>query len=180
MKIFHSRKQMFAFFMPGFLCGILYMNLTAQNTVANPGIFSESFLRQYEAAEIASGVYLLYLIRIRIMPFFMLIGLSFTRMRKVSAGAFLAWTGFSCGVILSMAVMEMGIRGILFCVAGVLPQFLVYVPAYVVVLWYCWIYPQNRWNREKTIFVVGAMLAGILLEVYVNPMLVKGVLNLLQ
>lgn len=180
MKIFHSRKQMFAFFMPGFLLGIFYMNLTAQNTFADPGIFSESFLRQYEAAEIAAGIYLLYLIRIRIVPFLMLIGLSFTRARKLSAGAFLAWTGFSCGLILSMAVLEMGIKGILFCIAGALPQFLLYVPAYIVVLWYCWIYPQNRWNREKTIFVAGTMLVGILLETYINPALVKGVLSILQ
>ena len=54
---------MFAFFMPGFLFGILYVNLTAQNTFTSPGIFSESFLRQYEAAEVAAGIYLLYLIR---------------------------------------------------------------------------------------------------------------------
>ena len=180
MKIFRSRKQMFAFFMSGFFVGILYMNLTAQNTFANPGIFSESFLRQYEAAEVASGIFLLYLIRIRIMHFLMLIVLSFTRMRKASAGVFLVWTGFSCGLILSMAVLKMGIKGIMFCIAGGLPQFLLYVPAYVVILWYCWIYPQNRWNREKTIFVVGTMLAGILLETYVNPILVKGVLNLLR
>ncbi len=178
MKALHSRKQMLAFFMPGFLLGILYMNLTAQNTFTNPGIFSESFLRQYEAAEVAAGIYLMYLIRVRVFPFLMLVGLSFTRVRKFSAGAFLVWTGFSCGLLLSMAVMEMGIKGILFCVIGVLPQFLLYIPSYMVVLWYCWIYPQNRWNREKTVFVVAAMLAGILLEAYVNPVLVKGALRL--
>lgn len=180
MKIFHSRKQMLAFFMPGFLCGILYMNLTAQNSVTDPGIFGESFLRQYEAAEVAAGIYLFYLVRMRITPFLMLIGLSFTRMRKITAGAFLIWTGFSCGLILSMSVMEMGIKGIALCIAGVLPQFLLYIPSYLVILWYCWVYPQNRWNREKTIFVVATMVAGILLEAYVNPVLVKGVLHLIR
>ena len=178
IKLFLSRKEMFGFFMPGFFFGILYVNLTAQNTFTSPGIFSESFLRQYEAAEVAAGIYLLYLIRVRVFPFLMLIGLSFTRVRKFSAGAFLAWTGLSCGIILSMAVMEMGIKGIFFCIVGVLPQFLLYIPSYVVVLWYCWIYPQNKWNREKTVFVVGTMLGGILLEAYVNPTLVKGMLGM--
>ena len=179
MKILRSRKQMLAFFMPGFLFGILYINLTAQNMFSGPGIFRESFLRQYEAAEVTAAEYLLYLIKVRVIPFAGLMGLSFTRFRKIAAGGFLIWTGFSSGIVLSMAVLEMGMRGIGLCVVGVLPQFLLYISSYMVLLWYCWIYPQNRWNREKTVFVVLTMGIGMLLEAYVNPILVKGFLKIL-
>ena len=38
MKILHTRKQLLMFFMPGFLAGILYVNLIAKQYVAQPGI----------------------------------------------------------------------------------------------------------------------------------------------
>ena len=46
MKIFHTRKHLLAFFMPGFLFGVIYVNLIAKNYVAEPGIFSDYFLSQ--------------------------------------------------------------------------------------------------------------------------------------
>lgn len=47
MKILHSKKQLLALFMPGFLLGVLYVNLLAKKYVAEPGIFSEYFLDQF-------------------------------------------------------------------------------------------------------------------------------------
>lgn len=179
MKIFHTRKQMFAFFMPGFLLGILYVNFVAKQYVAEQGIFSMYFLKQYMSVEVVVKEYMLYLVRIRIFPFALLTGLAFTKARKLFAVAFLLWTGFSGGMLLTMAVLGMGIKGIILCIAGIFPQFLCYIPAYVVVLWYCWMYPQNQWNHQKTIFVVLTVLMGLILEVYVNPVLMKGFLGTL-
>lgn len=173
MKILYTRKQMFAFFMPGFLLGILYVNFAARQYMAEPGIFSTYFLKQYAALEVAAGDYMLYLIRIRIFPFVLLTGLAFTKMKKISAVFFLLWTGFSSGMLLTMAVIGMGVKGIIFCIVGIVPHFLCYIPAYIVVLWYCWMYPQNRWNRQKTVFAVLMMLMGLILEAHVNPVLVK-------
>ena len=52
MRILHSKKQMLAFFLPGFLLGILYVNFIVKQYIAEPGIFSTYFLRQYAAVEI--------------------------------------------------------------------------------------------------------------------------------
>ena len=109
MKILRSRKQMFAFFMPGFLLGILYVNFVVKQYIAEPGIFSIYFLKQYAAVEIIAGEYMLYLLRVRVLPCAFLVGLAFTKMRKVSAVAFLLWTGFSSGMLLTMAVIGMGV-----------------------------------------------------------------------
>lgn len=179
MKILHTRKRMFAFFMPGFLLGIIYVNLIVKQYNAEPGIFSDHFLEQYAAVEIVAREYILYLARIRILPFLLVLGLSFTKLRKVSALLFLLWTGFSSGMLLSMAILSMGIKGSILCIIGVLPQFLFYIPAYVVVLWFCCSYPGSRWNQQKTIFVVLAMMVGMILEAYVNPLLVKWFLGTL-
>lgn len=179
MKILQTRKQLFAFFMPGFLLGILYVNLIMKKYTAEPGIFSDYFLKQYQTAEIVAQEYIWYLIKIRVTPFLLLLGLSFTKLRKFSSIAFLIWTGFSCGMLLSMAVVGMGVKGSILCFVGILPQFLLYVPAYMVVIWYGYTYPKNRWNMQKTVFAGVAMVIGIVLEAYVNPILMQAFLSTL-
>lgn len=173
VKTFRTRKQMVALFMLGFLCGILYVNLALKQYLTDMGIFNLHFLEQYTGTEFAAKEYLLFLAGIRLLPFGILTGLVLTRLRKVISFVFLVWTGFSWGILLTMAVFYMGLKGIAFCVAGILPQFLFYIPAYVIVLWYGMTYPQSRWNHQKTVFVIGMMLTGLILEAYVNPVLVK-------
>lgn len=179
MKILHTRKQLLAFFMPGFLFGILYVNLIMKKYTAEPGIFSDYFLNQFQSASIVAEEYIWYLIKIRTVPFLILLGLAFTKMRKAASIAFLAWTGFSSGMLLSMAVLSMGIKGSILCIVGILPQFLLYIPAYMVIIWYSYTYPQNRWNTQKSIFLGLTMLVGIILEAYINPILMQAYLGTL-
>lgn len=179
MKILHSKRQLLALFMPGFLLGVLYVNLLAKKYVAEPGIFSEYFLDQFQTVKIEPGEYLWYLLRLRILPFLAVLALSMTKMRRVTAALFLLWTGMSAGILISTAVLSMGIRGSFLCLAGVFPQFIFYIPAYLILLWYCWAYPKSPWNRQKTVFVLTALAVGILLEIYVNPSVVRAFLSTL-
>lgn len=173
MKILHTRKQLFVYFMPGFLLGIIYVNLIMKKYTAESGIFSDYFLKQYQTAEIIAQEYIWYLLKVRAVPFLLLLGSAFTKLRKFASIAFLVWTGFSSGLLLSMAVLGMGIKGSILCIVGILPQFLLYIPAYMVVIWYSYTYPQNRWNTQKSIFVGLTLFVGILLEVYVNPIMMQ-------
>jgi uncharacterized membrane protein SpoIIM required for sporulation len=72
-----------------------------------------------------------------------------------------------------MAVLEMGIKGSFLCLVGIFPQFILYIPAYLIVLWYSYSYPQATWNGQKTFFVCLTVILGILLEVYINPILMQ-------
>lgn len=179
MKILHTRKQLFVFFMPGFLLGILYVNLVMKKYTAHAGIFSDYFLQQYPHVDIVTGEYIWYLLKIRCVPFLVLMGLAFTKMRKISSVAFLVWTGFSGGLLLSTAVLGMGIKGSILCVVGILPQFIFYIPAYMVIIWYGYTYPKNQWNAQKSIFISFMLFVGIMLEVYVNPLLMGAFLGTL-
>ena len=179
MKIFHTRKQFLAFFMPGFLLGIIYVNFFAKTYMAEPGIFSDYFLNQFVNTKIDVSDYLWYLLRLRVVPFLALGALSFTRLRKAAAVLFLIWAGISGGILISAAAADLGIKGCLLCVTALFPQFLFYIPAFVILLWYCCSAPQNRWNRQKTIFVTLTMALGLILELYVNPIIVKGFLSVL-
>lgn len=170
---------MFAFFMPGFLCGILYVNLTAGEYLTDSGIFSEYFLKQYATVEVSVPEYMMYLAGIRLFLFLVMAGSVFTRFRKAAAYGFLVWTGFSGGMLLAMGAFSLGVKGVLLCITGMLPHFLFYIPAYAVLLWYAMTAPYNRWNRQKTIFVVLMMGMGLVLEGYVSPVLVKAFLKTL-
>ena len=176
MKIFHTRKQFLAFFMPGFLLGVIYVNFIAKKYVADPGIFSDYFLNQFLDVQIDAREYLWYLLRLRAIPFLALAALSFTKVRRMSVILFLVWTGASGGILLSSAAADLGIKGCLLCVTALFPQFLFYIPACVVLLWFCYTAPQSRWNRQKTIFVILTMALGLITELYVNPIVVKAFL----
>lgn len=179
VKILHTKGQMLSLFMIMFLLGILYVNIFAKHSVTELQVFSEYFLTQYTGMDVDAREYLLYLTRIRLLPFILVLVLTFTKVRKISAAVTVFWTGFSGGILLSLAAMNMGIKGILLCIVGIFPHFLFYIPAYIVLLVYSWQYPSNQWNRQKTVFIAAAMLTGILTEAYINPGLVRGFLNLL-
>ena len=82
-------------------------------------------------------------------------------------------------ILISSAAADQGIQGCLLCVTALLPQFLFYIPAFVVLLWYSYSLPQARWNRQKTIFIALMMSLGIITELYVNPVLMKLYLSVL-
>lgn len=179
LKMFHVKRQLLALFMSGFLLGILYVNLEAEQFAAGAGIFSEYFLKQYQQVEILTGEYIWYLLQVRLIPFLVMLGAAFTKFRKGAAVLFLIWTGFSAGLLFSMAVLGMGVKGSILCVIGMLPQFLFYIPAYLIVLWYAYCYPRMQWNVQKSLVSGGMLLIGLILELYVNPVLVGAFLKTL-
>ena len=125
MKIFHSRKQFLVFFMPGFLLGIVYVNFIARKYMAEPGIFSDFFLNQFQSVSIDAKEYIWYLLRLRAVPFLALAGLSLTKAGKVSAVLFLVWTGISAGILISAAVIIYYDFSMLFVILLVAPIILI-------------------------------------------------------
>lgn len=173
MKMFHLRRKAAAFFLPGFFLGVVYVNFLAKKYSASPEIFSEFFLRQFAGTEIDTEEYLWYLLKIRAVPMLILGGCSLTGIRRFLPGILFLWTGLSAGLLISSAVQSLGIRGSMLCAVGMLPQILFYIPAFLVVLIYCGSQPPAEWNRQKTVFVFFTMCIGVLLELYVNPVLVR-------
>lgn len=166
-----------------FYAGIFIGNFICQSgsgAVCSGGRdFQRIFLKQYRAADILTGEYIWYLLQVRLLPFLVLLGSAFTKFRKAAVILFLIWTGFSAGLLFSMAVLGMGVKGSILCIAGMLPQFLCYIPAYLIVVWYAYCYPRMQWNIQKSLVSGGLLLVGIVLELYVNPVLVGAFLKTL-
>ena len=96
-----------------------------------------------------------------------------TEHRCIRMGRVFCWDDCLCGN------SEYGHPGD--CVLGdrMVPQFLFYAFAYLIVLWYFFTVPQSRWNLGKTLFVLLFMAAGLITEAYVNPILMQMFLDTL-
>ncbi|MGN1266942.1 MAG: stage II sporulation protein M [Dorea sp.] len=173
MKISEGKSFFSIFLMLGFLSGILYANIFAQEYIISRGIMNEYFLEQYSQIDINAEEYLWYITRVRITPLIFICALGCTRLKRIVVGVTVLWTGFSGGILITSSVMKMGIKGIIFCLMGVIPHFAFYIGAYIIILWYFLQYPQGKWNVSKTIVCLLLILLGILLECYVNPVLMK-------
>lgn len=173
MKIQENKKVLVLCCMLGFLVGIIYANLVSKDYIVSSGIFSEYFLKQYSQTEIDTMEYLWYVVRVRITPVLLIAALGCTRLRKAVVGGALVWTGFSGGMLMTAAVMKMGIKGVILCLIALLPHFLCYAAGYLILFWYLFTYPKSRWNIAKMVSMILFIFTGILLECYVNPVIME-------
>lgn len=180
MRIIKSKGQLLILFLAvGFLIGIIYENMVAKSSVILAELFLRSNLERYLQTNIVSEKYLWYVVKARIILLAIISILSCFKWKKLFVILSLTVCGFFTGVMSVAAVMQLGIKGILLCIAGILPQGIFYVMAYSMLFAYWFRYPESRWNRTKMLFVIIMFLAGIVLETYVNPVLVKLVIKIL-
>ena len=173
MRIQENKKFLAVFCMLGFFAGIIYANLMSKDYIASIGIFNDFFLDQYSQAEIDVMEYMWYVVRIRVTPVILIAALGSTRLRRAVAAAFLAWTGFGGGMIMTSAVLKMGIKGLILCLIALTPHFIFYAAGYMVLLWYLYTCPESKWNMAKTVSMILFITVGVLLECYVNPIIME-------
>ena len=179
MEIYRKKYQLPLLYLIGFVAGILYANFIARNYVTMTGIFHEYFLTRYTQVKIVKEDYLWYLLRWRMMPLVLTVCVGNLGLRRLTAAGMLLWTGFAGGILAVAAVLRMGLRGMLLCIAGIFPQYIFYIPAYLLLIRYYYRYPQSEWNKTKNGFIVIMMAAGILSEVYLNPQIVSWFVRML-
>lgn len=179
MKIHESQRFLGLFCMLGFLVGIIYANVVSEDYIGNMGVFNEFFLNQYMQMDIDELEYIWYLIQVRVIPLGLLCALGCTKLRRAVVAAFLLWTGFSCGMIMTSAVLKMGVKGIILCLIALTPHIFFYIGGYVVLIWYLYTYPLSKWNLSKTISMMLFIAVGVLLECYVNPVIMQAFLKTL-
>lgn len=171
-----------------FLAGCVLTNFLGRDVLTTYGILNDYFLSQYsyqaidgnrllchilfERGKTAFTIFLLG----RVMP-----GKSFSLLIKSVVAA----TG---GFLITVAIINLGIRGIPICLCGLFPQWLFYV---VVLFYYAdcrkeaapgWMGNGRRGDvsgyllRGAILFM--GMALGVITECYVNPVLLAGILKI--
>lgn len=163
----------------GFLLGILYQNLISTKSSISVELLTRGNLQRYLQTEVIAEKYLWYVIKERLLLLSVICILSCMKWKKLLVGLCLGIGGFLGGILTVSAILQFGIKGILLCIIGVFPQGIFYGMAYFMLFTYWFRLPEGRWNRAKLIFVIVMFLTGIILEAYVNPLLVKWVIKLI-
>lgn len=162
-----------------FLCGIITANLVDANATNDNGTLTRYYLKQLEYSKWNSSELFVHVAGFRCVLFVSLLLLGLLCKGYLIHDLFVAWNGFSYGYFCVSVICGFGLYGLLFCIASVFPQFVVYVPLY-------WYLIQLTTIRRKEIkpswfgklfFLVLLLILGILLESYINPTILKKILH---
>lgn len=176
----------------GFLVGIIIGNFLIPQAGGEAGIMSAYFLDKFEYMEIEYSSLFMYILNQRMKIYITLVIFGVTAFGCVLAYGYTTWLGISTGAFMSICILRMGILGILVGVVSLLPQYLIYVPVYVFVLWrirengQILSFSMAKKERQRMwikyfimMFAAGVILVlGIFLESNVNPFLMKKILKL--
>ncbi len=187
MKSQENQKQ-FVFFLAGFLLGVLYIYFSGEYKGEGADFFSIQNLMQIRYMEIVQEEYFIYLLKKRAGVLLILGILSLALAGKYLLAVFLMLFGCSMGSMLSVLIMRYGLPGMLLFVGFIFPQDLVYIPAV-----FGWVALLTEWNEgmfgrrnvmhrrgygkhmgmKRLLVLSGVTIIGILLECYVNPIIVN-------
>ena len=165
--------------MVGFFVGIIYENIIAKREIVGLDLFLKSNLQMYLQTNIVVNSYVWYVVKERLILFAWIFVFSCLKWKKIFVVTLLCLSGFFMGTLVVMAVLQLGIGGILLCIAAMLPQGIFYGVAGYVLLVYWYFYPNQRWNQAKSLFVFLMLGVGIVMEIYTNPIIIKWVIQMI-
>lgn len=184
----HKRK-ICMFLAVGFFAGILLANTVGKRALLELGIYGDYFLLQIESVKVDSNAMFWYVFEKRLFFFVVVMLAGLTRFGVTAVYLVAAWIGTGFGMLLSAAVMQQGIKGIVICILGMLPQYLFYIPAGLLLLVKACQMSEKRTarfhgkNQGARAFlmryiavaagVFAVFFAGILLESLLNPTLLQ-------
>lgn len=189
-----ANKQLILFII-GICGGILLANLVKSELLSGTELLGENALLQVRYAVIDSKSLFLRLLGQRLGEAILLMLLSTTFLGLAAVWFYAFRYGLSLGLLLTVLLAEHGIRGLLLLVAGLLPQMLVYVPVWALLL----ALAERTCRRlyylngneglaglkrmgihlsAQTGLLLFMLAVGCLLEAYVNPYLLRLVVKI--
>ena len=162
-----------------FFVGVVFVTILAkgkkpENTILNQSL-SIAFLEQ---GIHGWGLFLQCLFS-RGMVLVLLVLLSYTSMRKLSFRIVTISMGLGLGILCKLFFVWYGLKGVGLLLVLLMPHFLLYWMAYGMLYWELEKRRLRMTNNPLGIFLsIGVVITGILVESYVNPVLLKTYLKL--
>lgn len=161
-------------FLIGFLLGIGLICLLAQKLFLSSGFLDRTFLSRMKYLDMNKNGLFLFSLQQRIGMAAFLVLLSVAGAAGMGSFFLLVWSGMSAGAVLTIFSLRYGWKGIVLFLGSILPQSLLLVPGYLLLLDWCF----KRLERRKLLIPLAVVIMGCLLESYVNPYILKVVLKL--
>lgn len=179
-------------FAAGVFFGLVLMYAGRSVLLEHTELLSENTLRQMKDTVVEGDCFFWYVLPKRV-GMVLLVGILSTTWLGLAVGpCCTVWLGTSLGMLFMASMLRYGIKGILLLLVGMLPQAAAYVPAIIWLLkWsreFCMtLYYPDRLPRQNSTLkkravqysaILGVVITGCLLESYVNPILVSGLLKI--
>ena len=181
----------------GLFLGILIVNLGYDAWIKDGSLLGTDMIARLKNSVPDGRGLFGYVIKHRLFAVCMLGLLSTTIIGLPVVCGYICYIGLAAGCLLSVAVIRYGIRGLLLMAAGILPQGIFLIPAYIAL--FVWavsvnrmLYSKNpykehymRYSRQiyvqKGLQIAGiaaVVIIGCLLESYVNPKMLHFILKI--
>lgn len=170
------------------LIGIVAANCFFADYLEQMQSIIDLYIKHYYSVIINKEELLIYLIKVRFLVLVFLCILGNTKWSDIAMGSYCLWIGFSAGIFVAMVTIQKGLSGFILVFMSLLPQYLVYIPAFVI-LFFEIIHRRKILDNEEDSFhektryicvcvvVMVLFLIGIWLEAYVNPIFTKKLLT---
>ena len=186
------------YFLAGILAGILFMYFAGHGAAGTETFFRKSVLLEMSYGKLDKGQFLKYELPRRLRPAACLLLLSTTCFGFLAIRLYTVMKGFLAGLLFSGTVLAYGGRGVLFLIVLLFPHQLLLLPAFFLLLCFCYqiscisrapegcIWPIYTGRKKQLISLLLILLwilfitvMGCFLECYVNPLLVADGVKLL-
>ena len=157
----------------GFFVGIIFENWWANRYGVSIRVFRREQIELLKETYIQRDLYFFYVFKLRMIPFMLMLLLWSFRWRKILLLSTIAWIGFLLGRTVVAALLTLGGIGILISLFALFPHMIFYVFSYAIIFSHLMSERKSYWNKSKTVMVLATFLLGLLLEIYVNPGLMK-------
>lgn len=184
--LFMKKKRIYhldmVFFCTFFL-GILLANLLQGKSKNRFFMLNEYYLQQFKYTKINTNQFFFYVVENRLPIFALLLLLSFTVVGILTHIVFVSYYGLSFGFLCVMAITNFGWKGFFYVIGFLFPHYLLYLFCYLLFLKIFYRKKEGQHTEQKTMILqIGVVLIlfliGMLLEGYVNPVLLSKILKI--
>lgn len=187
-------------FFAGFMAGIVAAYFQMDALSESGGFMGLSALDRLRFMELNTGQFFFYVLKKRFGTLWFLAVFATTFAGIILSYLYMFWLGAGGGMLLGAFILRFGVKGIFLMGAGMMPHFLCYIPACLMLVNWCFLvcsrlyYPTRVESYQRLgrltakkhgmagillglFWIHGVVIIGALLESYVNPNIVTKLLH---
>ena len=176
--IFFKQYRYYIVILAGVVAGTLLANLVIDNVTDKIGIFNPDFKNAFANVNLDGTLYLRYIFAMRLKEYIGLWLVLLTPAAITGIYVFMAVVGISTGMMVSVSVMNMGVKGMFIYAVSLLPQYIIYAAAVFFIVSY--IEKRHITMKKTTVAIMISLLfliTGTLYETYISPVLIGKLLE---
>lgn len=175
-------------FFLGIIVGILLIFLFRSRLQTDISVMNEEWILYIQNGQVNCKSLFVYILLKRVKELGIFVLMSTTFIGLICIYGYTALLGMGTGILMGVACLRYGVKGIVLVLAASFPQVLVYVPVFIYIFHLCYLlcvklyFPhKDYWKSSSStkvflfknvfaiIIAIVVVIIGILLESYVNP-----------